>query len=177
MTYYDDIYEVAVDNHYLISTAQARDIGIPGVELAKLAGRGRLEHVGHGLYRLSRNVPSESDPYAVAVAIVGEEAYLWGESVIALLGLAPTDPSRMYVASPRRVRRKLPPGLRVLAADPSDKVTFYDGIRCQGVSNAIASARLSMTEGRLLDAAKHAREEGYLTGAQARELKEAMGWL
>ena len=92
MTYYDDIYEQAVDNHYLFTTANAAAAGIPSVELAKLASRGRLESLGNGVYRLARYVPAESDPYAVAVARAGEGAYLYGESVIALLGLAPTNP-------------------------------------------------------------------------------------
>ena len=47
MSYYDDIYEVAVDHHYLISTDDAARIGVPSVELAKLAYRGKLENISH----------------------------------------------------------------------------------------------------------------------------------
>ena len=59
MTYYDDIFERAVDNYYPITTDDANDLGIPPVELAKLAKRGRLQNLGRGLYRLTRHVPSE----------------------------------------------------------------------------------------------------------------------
>ena len=65
MTYYDDIYERAVDENYLITTAEAREIGVPAIELAKLAHRGRLDYLGNGVYRLARFVPSATDPYAV----------------------------------------------------------------------------------------------------------------
>ena len=71
MTYYDDLYEHAVDNYYLVTTDDANNLGIPPVELAKLAKRGRLQNLGRGLYRLTRYVPSEFDPYAIAVARVG----------------------------------------------------------------------------------------------------------
>ena len=36
MTYYDDLYEHAVDNYYLVTTDDANNLGIPPVELAKL---------------------------------------------------------------------------------------------------------------------------------------------
>ena len=85
MTYYDDLYEHAVDNYYLVTTDDANNLGIPPVELAKLAKRGRLQNLGRGLYRLTRYVPSEFDPYAIAVARVVGSAYLYGESVLALL--------------------------------------------------------------------------------------------
>lgn len=32
MTSYDNIYEFAVDNHYLISTTDAGELGIPAIE-------------------------------------------------------------------------------------------------------------------------------------------------
>ena len=98
MTYYDQIYEIAIDNHCLITTKQAVEVGVPGIELAKLAHRGRLENVSRGLYRLARWVPDDAYPYAEAVARMGEGSYLYGESVIALLGLAPTNPALMFVA-------------------------------------------------------------------------------
>ena len=44
MTYYDDLYEHAVDNYYLVTTDDANNLGIPPVELAKLAKRGRLQN-------------------------------------------------------------------------------------------------------------------------------------
>lgn len=107
-----------MDNHYLVSTADARDLDIPVVELAKLVKRGKLENIGRGVCRLSRYVPSESDSYAISVALVGEGAYLYGESVIAMLGLAPTNPNCIWVASPRRVRLAHPPkGLMIVSGD------------------------------------------------------------
>ena len=141
MSYYDDIYEHAVDNYYLISTRDAMRMGVPSVELAKLAHRGKLEHVSHGLYRLARYVPHQNDPYAISVARVGEGAYLYGESVIAMLDLAPTNPARIYVATPRRYRGEKPDGLVVVIRDRGADTTAYEGV----------------------PSPDRAREEGYLT--------------
>lgn len=176
MTYYDQIYELAVDNHYLISTQDAADAGIPPVELPKLAQRGKLENVSRGLYRLTRRVPQENDVYATAVAQVGRGAYLFGESVIAMLGLAPTNPAYICVATPNRTRRKLPSSIRLKKPTEGEAPTVYDGIPSQSVSDAIRSARETMMDDRLREAAERAREEGYLSRNEFASLKDEMGW-
>jgi predicted transcriptional regulator of viral defense system len=176
MVYYDDIYEFAVDNRYLITTEDAKEIGVPAVELAKLANRGKLENISRGLYRLTRYVPSETDHYAIAVARMGKDAYLYGESVIAMLGLAPTNPAYICVALPDRTRKKLPDNIRVNRAQPDDKVTMYEGVRSQNVASAIQSAQQTMMDDRLRDAAKRAKDEGYLTTRNLDQLEEVMGW-
>lgn len=176
MSYYDDIFEFAVDNHYLITTEDAADLGIPPVELAKLAYRGKLENLSRGLYRLSRWVPSESYPYAEAVARVGDGAYLCGESVIALLGLSPTNPAYVLVATAKRTRRALPAFIRLKRARPDDATTVYEGVPSQHVRRAIPEAASSMPGDRLEEAARRANEEGYLLASDYQELKEEMGW-
>lgn len=176
MSYYDDIYEIAVDNHYLITTEEASEAGIPPVELAKLAYRGKLENISRGLYRLARWVPDESYPYAEAVARMGEGSYLYGESVIAMLDLAPTNPAYMFVACPKRTRRKLPANIRVEKARPEDTVAFYEGVPSQHVKDAIIAAKSSMPADRLEVAAKQAREKGYLLTGDFENLEREMGW-
>ena len=163
MSYYDDIYESAVDSYYLITTREARRIGIPPVELAKLAKRGKLQHVSHGVYRLSRYVPHPNDPYAVAVARVGEGAYLYGESVIAMLGLAPTNPAHVHVATPKRYRGKGAVGLVVTRRPDTGDATAYEGVPAQEAGAAIVSCLGKMMPTRLRAAAEAARDKGYLT--------------
>lgn len=176
MSYYDDIYEHAVDNHYLVTTADAADLGIPVVELGKLSARGRLERIGNGVYRLSRHVPSEADPYAVAVARVGRDAYLWGESVIELLGLAPTTPGRIWVATPRRVRKALPKEVGVVRTGAQAQLDSYDGVPGQRVADAIRACAGKIMPERLRNAMERGRELGYITAREKRELMKELGW-
>ena len=176
MTYYDNIYEIAVDNYYLISTKDAAEAGIPPVELAKLAHRGKLENISRGLYRLAKYVPSRYDPYAIAVARVGEGAYLYGESVIDMLELAPTNPNYICVATPNRIRRSLPPGIRLRKPGVGDAVTLYEGVPSQNVATAIRAAKPTMMDDRLRDATERARAEGYLTSREYNQIKKDFGW-
>jgi len=82
--------------------------------MSRLASDGRLQRLGHGLYRIKHYSPTLNDPYAEAVALVGADAYLFGKSVIAMHRLAPTNPARITVATPRRIRKTLPTTIQVI---------------------------------------------------------------
>ena len=105
MSKIENIYEIVTDNHGLITSARAREVEISSNELVRYAKRGRIAKVGHGLYQLEQWVPGPNDAHAWAVMSVGPDALLYGESVIALPDLTPTNPTRTFVAAPRRTRR------------------------------------------------------------------------
>lgn len=81
---------IAANNFGIITSAEARSIGITNNELVQFAKRGKIERISYGVYRLSKHIPSQNDPYAVAVALVDPEAYLYGEAVLGTLELTPT---------------------------------------------------------------------------------------
>lgn len=113
MAIIDDIY-ANVDDFGLVTSAEAKEFGIPNTELVQQERRGKLVRVARGVYRMPIWPHQEAAPYAIAVKAAGEGAYLWGESVVALLGLTPTDPTRIWVASPKRIRRDVGQGVTVL---------------------------------------------------------------
>lgn len=168
MTYYDDIYEIAIDNYGLITSAEAKELGVSYQNMNMLVKRGRLEKRGHGTYKLTRYVPTPYDAYAEAVALVGCQAYLYGESVIAMLELAPTNPSRVFVATPTRTRRQLPDYIVLKTAN--DAIVYYEGIPSQSVQDAIFACQKTMMPERLEDATREAKRQGYITGEQAVQL-------
>ena len=49
MTNLEKIYDIAVDNHYLVTSKQAKKIGVPNIELVKLSHRGKLERITYGV--------------------------------------------------------------------------------------------------------------------------------
>lgn len=174
MTKYEDIFDIAADNHGLITSAQAREAGITNNELVQYAKRGRVTKVGHGLYQLAQWVPEQNDAYAWAVMSVGPSAVLYGESVIAMLGLAPTNPTRTFVATPRRCRRALPENLKVEWVDGIEPGAIYDGIPCQSAYDAILACKGKMLPERLLTAAETARRQGFVSKQEFRSLKKEL---
>lgn len=175
MTKYEDIFNIASGNYGLITSAEAREAGISNNELVQYARRGKVERVGQGVYRLVHRTPEPNDAYALAVALVGPGAYLYGEAVLGMLGLCPTNPSYLHVATPERVRRNLPDYIRLVHTPNAGASAAYDGIPCQNVADALRAARAYMLPERLAEAIRRGREEGYITRAEskvlARELK------
>ena len=170
MTKYEDIYEVAADNYGLVTRDEAASIGISDKELSRLTAAGRLIRIGHGVYRIKHHVPGDLDPYAESVAMVGPDAYLYGESVLAMFSLCPTNPAKMYVGTPRRVRRKLPEGMKVIQRKDAKDVTEYEGIPSQRVGAAIKSCVGSIMPKRLHAAVQEAQHQGLLNKDEAERL-------
>ena len=162
MKNFEVLYDVAEGNFGLISFAQAKTLGISIRELDRWVKCGRLERSSRGLYRISRFSVSEYDPYAIAVESVGRDAYLHGESVLALLRLVPTNPTWIYVASPRRVRRKVGEGILVVQGTPGYEFTNYNGIRSQHLGDAILACGATVCEDRRVRAVDEGYRRGYL---------------
>jgi len=165
MARFDDIYEIAADNYGLVTFAEALDAGVTSVELRRFVKDGRLERIGQGVYKLTRYIPTPYDQYAEAVALVGPGAYLHGESVLALHDLALVNPLKISVASPKRVRKKLPKWISVVATDKMEIPTNYEGIPSQSVADALRFSKRSVMKERLADAVRDAAREGLIDEA------------
>ena len=175
MTHFDDIYEIAADNYGLVTYAQAREAGLVGAELNRYVADGRLRKLGHGVYKLSRWVPTPYDSYAEAVTLAGEGSYLSGSSVLAMHDLALVNPSTVEVSVPGRSRRSLPPWVKAVRAD-GPAPTAYEGIPSQSVADAIRACRRTVMPERLADAVEDARDGGLLKEREAAELRRELGY-
>jgi predicted transcriptional regulator of viral defense system len=172
MSYYDDIYEYAADNYGLITSAEAKIANIPCGELVKLAHRGRLVRLGHGVYRVEHYIPTVLDKYAEAVAIVGGDAYIFGESVLAMHGFALVNPTAIYVATTKPIRKKLPKYIAGIIRKNGDQRTHYEGIPSQSVFDALLICRDSVMSDRLLDAVNESRRQGLITESEAKIVRK-----
>ena len=170
MKKFEQIYDLAEGNFGLVTFSEAKRHGVSIRELDRWVKDGRLEKLSRGVYRIVRFSPSEYDSYAAAVESVGTDAYLCGESVIALLRLVPTNPSLMYVASPRRVRKHLGNGMVLVKGLPDYVYENYNGIRSQRLGDAIRSCRATVRPDRRIRAAKEGFRQGYLAKGEVSKL-------
>ena len=95
----DDIYE-GVDDFGLITSSEAAKLGMSNAELVQQAKAGKLVRVARGVYRMPVWPSQPQAPFAIAVKAAGVGAFLYGESVVALLQLHPRTHPRC--GSPRR---------------------------------------------------------------------------
>lgn len=168
------VREIALDHYGYVTTKDAAEAGVPAGELPKLAARGGLENVAYGLYRVPDIPPTAYDQFAEALLRVGEGAYLHGESVLALFGLADVNPRQIKVAVRRRARPKLPAFVELTHVKDEVRTTFYEGLEAQPVPDAILECRGRIETERLLDAVKQARKEGLLTTTEWHRVRKGL---
>lgn len=173
MSHFDDIYEVAADNYGLVTSAQARDIGVTKAELSRWVANERLERRGRGVYKLVKYIPTDLDPYAEAIALVGDGSFLMGETVLAMHGLALVNPRRLSVGTPARIRKSIPDWIAPVTVK-GKTTTQYEGIPSQTVAEAILDCRGSVMLERLRDATEVAREQGLITKAEYEQVKAGL---
>lgn len=163
MNHFDEIYEIAIENYGLVTYADALDAGITGGELNRFTSNGRLERIGHGVYKLVRYVPTPYDQYAAAVTLVGPDAYIYGESVLAMHNLALVNPRKTTVATPKRIRKTIPSWIQIVPAKGNDIVENYEGIPCQRIDDAFRACRKTIMKSRLADGLGEAVSAGLIS--------------
>jgi len=175
MKKFEEIRGLALGNFGLVTAAQARKLGVTRSCLSRWVKMDWLEHSARGVYRVSDFPPSRFDSFAVMVEEFGPEARVVGESVLGMLELTSTNPQRMHVGVPRRVRHAHSPDTVVVEVAADARMECYDGVRSQSVYDAIMSCRGKIVPSRLLEATENGRQNGYLTAAEYRILKREVG--
>ena len=132
LTYLERLREIALDQHGFVTAAQAVDDGIPKTELPKLAARGRVERMMHGVYRVPQVPATPHDNLALAVLWTGApEACLSHETALASWGVSDVNPERVHLTIARNRRMRRSGGERYIVhrrdLEP-DQCTWWEGI-------------------------------------------------
>ncbi|HSV40327.1 MAG TPA: hypothetical protein VLI04_16315 [Nocardioidaceae bacterium] len=174
--YRDLVRDIALGEYGFITTTAAVAVGVPAVELRKLAARGALVSVAYGIYRVADAPGSPFDQFAEALLRVGEGAYLRGDSVLALFGLADVNPRKVRVVALKRTRAKMPAFMEVSAPlhGEAPNLTRYEGLLAMRVADAILDCRGRIERSRLREAARDARKEGLVTRVEYTKLQREL---
>ncbi len=174
MTYRDQLRWLAFDHHGIVTTEQARAIGVPAVALRKLATRNAMRHLGHGVYSMEEAPTTRYTEYAKALALAGPDAMLADESVLAFHDLALVNPRSTKVMTKRRVRAQLPSTVEVLRRTELPAPVFFEGLASMPLADALLACRGRVQTERLLDATHEARVRGLIRPAEADAVAKAL---
>lgn len=165
------IYALAGEKSGIITLEMARSVGVPAVEMRKLLQRGALERVGRGIYRVPFATLDNFEQALEATLLVGEGAYVSGQSVLSMFDVGIYNPARARVASPNRIRKQIPRHIYVTQTtqDPKNLVR-YRGVLSESVFDALAGQAPREIFERFVDSCQHSQELGLITAAENRKL-------
>ena len=129
-TLFEILLEKAADQHGLVTTDDARDLGLDPAQLRLLAARGKLERTGRGVYRVLALPIDDLLPYAEAVAWAHGAATISHESALAMRGLGDFNPTRVDLTIEPQYfpRRPVPRTLRLWRDPiPADDIEVNEG--------------------------------------------------
>lgn len=156
------LFAVAVEQHGLVTTVDARELGLAHTYLGTMHARGSLERSARGVYRFPELPVTRLTVLMEAVLWVGRDAVLSHDAVLSLHELASANPRVIRVTTPWRVRRSDPPtAVEVVRRrlPPSD-VTVHEGIPTTTVARALRDCRGLVMPHRLVEAAHEAHARG-----------------
>ena len=136
-SYRSRLYELLPDRHGIVTLAMAAAVGVPAVEVRKLAARGALEREGRGVYRIPF-APVDSLQATIAdLDSVAPDAFLVGRSVLSLFDIGLEMPFKAEVFVPRRVRRKLPSSVVLTTKKLPNEFELIKEVRCEPMFNIL----------------------------------------
>jgi len=172
MSYRDRLRLLAFDRHGIVTTAEATAMGIPAVEVRKLASRGALIRTGHGVYRMMEAPTDDLTAFAEAIAIVGKDAVVADESVLSLHDLALVNPPKILIAASHRIRAILPETIQVIRRPGTHHaVEFVDGIASMPLVEAMIRCKDRVPRDRLDNAVKNGVARNLLSDDEARTVQ------
>ena len=173
------VYELAAEQNGYVTAAQARQAGVTPQALSKMAARGTVERVSHGVYRLVHFPASPMDPYVeAALWPVSAGGVISHDTALSIYGLSDVNPARIHVTVPRawRVRRTVPRRLVVhrLDLDVND-VNIYEGVRLTTPERTIRDCHAAHLGAALIrQAIADGRRTGHLRVRQAQKLEREL---
>jgi predicted transcriptional regulator of viral defense system len=165
------LLSVAAEHGGYIATRDAAELGIPAARLVTLARRGAVEHIGHGLYRLSEYPPDPHDDLIRAVLWANRRGAISHETALGFYEIADVNPIAVDVSVPLsyRISRAGGERYRVHRVNlPPDQVTNVDGVRVVVIARAIHdSIDQGVGSALIKQAIDTSRSRGWITKEQS----------
>ncbi len=178
----DELHALAEERDGLLTSREARALGIQDSVLVRLTQRGRLERMSRGVYRIAHYPPDRLAQYREAVLWAQashhgpERIALSHETALLLYGISDLNPSRVHLTVPKssRLRRERPEWITIHRADlPEKEFGQHEGMPVTTVSRSILDV-LSITRRTdiVRQAITEALRDGLLSRAQAARLRK-----
>jgi predicted transcriptional regulator of viral defense system len=178
----NELYVLAEEHDGLLTSKEARALGIRDSVLVRLMQRGRLERMSRGVYRIAHYPTDRLAQYREAVLWAQashhgpERIALSHETALVLYGISDVNPSRVHLTVPTsaRLRREHPEWIMIHRADLTEQeISQHEGMSVTTVERSVMDV-LSTTHRTDIarQAISDALREGLLNSAKASDLRK-----
>lgn len=178
----DELHALAEEHDGLLTSKEARALGIQDSVLVRLAQRGRLERMSRGVYRIAHYPTDPLAQYREAVLWAQanhhgpERIALSHETALLIYGISDLNPSRVHLTVPKsvRLRRERPEWITIHQDNLAEnEVGQHEGIPVTTVSRSIVDV-LSTTHRTEIarQAITEALRDGLLNSTEAAKLRK-----
>jgi len=183
MTIREELWEVALDQYGYVTSFDAARLGLPKIELTKMAHRGRLLRIFQGVYRFPEFRVSGRDQLMEAVLWARDPlAVLSHETALEVRELSDVNPNVIHVTIPKRenpIRRTEMPAEFVIHYEnltPQQR-DWWEEIPCVTVETAIDQSIRNLPRPDLINQAiDQAEKQGLIShdvaARQRRDVRE-----
>ena len=176
---YDAIHGLALDQHGVFTTAQARDLGVDPKSVAAMARRGRVSRLSFGVYRdLGAPITTWTEYMSASFWPQGVRGVLSHQTALSLMELSDVSPARIHLTIPpgHRIRRRWPPILVLHWADlPKDDIGSVEGVPVTKAARSIRDcAEAHLGPALLRQAIDDGQREGWLAAREAEALRNEL---
>lgn len=175
MGYRRELRELPFESHGVVTLYAAAAVGVPAVEVRKLASRGAPTRLGQGAYRMEEAPADALTELAAAVALIGGDAVLADSSVLAAHDLVQVNLRRIQIATGQRVRRQLPSTIEAIPRNvPANQRTNVDGLPAMTQAAAIRTSHGTVMTSQLIDATRQADARGLIDHREAQAISSEL---
>ena len=140
---WESVLEVAADQHGFVTFEDVRGLGADPALLRQWHQRGKVERVGHGIYRFAHVPATPLDPYMLASLWPAGRGVLSHDTALELHELCDVNPAKIHITLPPGYWPRRKGGDRYVVhheqlADAD--VTWHEGIRIVTPAVAIRQA-------------------------------------
>lgn len=174
----EKLREIALDQHGLITSSQAEDVGVSRPSLSYLTKNGRIERVARGIYRISQVPHSPYDILHQALLWAGDDAVLSHDTALAAWDVCDINPTIIHVTVPksRRIQKEQQPNVLVHKDDINQaSVKWWEGMPIASLELALRGCIDRGAPSYVIDQAiQNGRSRALLSEEEAKALTERL---
>lgn len=178
LTDIEKLREIALDQHGMVTSLQAKEIGVSLPSLSYLVKNNRIERIERGIYRIPQVQSSENDRIQQALLWAGDDSVISYDTALLAWDVCDINPVRIHISVPkkRRIKKAGGDGVVIHKEDIDQKqLRWWDGMPVYSLETAIEQTINRGVSSHIVEQAiDNGTARGLITASNAKVFREKL---